>query len=318
MAKTNIKIIEVAPHQKHSRQRKESDVVRVAAYCRVSTLSEEQELSYETQCAYYRNLVDSDPALELVGVYGDRGCSGVMMKSRPQFLRMMQDCKDGKIDYVMVKSVSRFARNLADCLECVRALKGMGIPVLFEREGIDTMDDRAEMILSMLAAIAQEESNSLSMNIKWAFEKRQESGIAARRVPYGYRKAAVSDTHGSEWVIHHHEAKRVHLMFTMAGKGCRYKEILVALRALETKDNQAILWYHDKLYRMLRSEVYKGDVLTTKQYVVDYLSKKQRRNEGQRPQFYIEDHHPPIVEASLFDHVQTLLDSGALRQYAKY
>jgi hypothetical protein len=180
------------------------------------------------------------------------------------------------------------------------------------------MDDRAEMILSMLAAIAQEESNSLSMNIKWAFEKRQESGIAARRVPYGYRKAASSDTHGSEWVIHQPEAKRVRLMFTMAGQGCRYKEILTALRALETKDNQATLWYHDKLYRMLRSEVYKGDVLTTKQYVVDYLSKKQRRNEGQRPQFYIEDHHPPIVEASLFDHVQTLLDSGALRHYAKH
>ena len=123
MAKTNIKIIEVTPHHKQSRQRKESDVIRVAAYCRVSTLSEEQELSYETQCAYYRNLVDSDPALELVGVYGDRGCSGVMMKSRPQFLKMMQDCMDGKIDYVIVESVSRFARNLADCLESVRKLK---------------------------------------------------------------------------------------------------------------------------------------------------------------------------------------------------
>ncbi|MDD2302911.1 MAG: recombinase family protein [Eubacteriales bacterium] len=318
MAKTNIKIIEVTPHHKQSRQRKESDVIRVAAYCRVSTLSEEQELSYETQCAYYRNLVDSDPALELVGVYGDRGCSGVMMKSRPQFLKMMQDCMDGKIDYVIVKSVSRFARNLADCLESVRKLKCMGIPVRFEREGIDTMDDRAEMILSMLAAIAQEESNSLSMNVRWAFEKRHENGIAARRVPYGYRKATPSQKNGSEWVIHRPEAKRVRLMFAMAGKGCRYKEILGALSALETKENQTTLWYHDKMHRMLRSEVYKGDVLTTKLYVVDYLSKKQRRNEGQRPQFYIEDHHPPIVDRSLFDRVQELLDTGALRHYAKH
>ena len=218
MAKTNMKITEVSPQSIRSRQKRNSSLIRVAAYCRVSTLSEEQELSYETQCTYYNNLVSSDPSMELVGVYGDRGCSGVMMKSRPQFLKMMQDCMDGKIDYVIVKSVSRFARNLADCLDSVRKLKIIGIPVLFEREGIDTMDERAEMLLSMLAAIAQEESNSLSMNIKWAFEKRQENGIAARRVPYGYRRVALLQKGDSEWEIYTPEAKRIKLMSTMAVK----------------------------------------------------------------------------------------------------
>lgn len=317
MAKESMETIEVAGYHGRSQQKGASSLIRVAAYCRVSTLSEEQELSYETQCTYYRNFVASDPSLALVGVYGDRGCSALMMKSRPQFLRMMQDCMDGKIDYVMVKSVSRFARNMADCLECVRKLKGMGIPVLFEREGIDTMDDRAEMILSMLAAIAQEESNSLSMNIRWAFEKRQESGIASRRVPYGYRKAEISQTQEREWVIHPPEAKRVRMVFSMASDGCKYRQILSALRAMEEQEGSATLWYHDKMHRMLRNEAYKGDVLTTKRYVVDYLSKRQRRNEGQRPQYYIEDHHPPIVQKALFDRVQALLDSGSLSQYAK-
>ena len=137
--------------------REEKPIQRVAAYCRVSTLLEEQVDSYETQCAYYRRLIGADPKLTLVDVYGDHGISGLSAQKRPEFQRMMQDCMDGKVDVVMTKSVSRFARNLADCVDCVRQLKGKSIPVLFEREGLNSMDSGCEMLLSLLATLAQEE-----------------------------------------------------------------------------------------------------------------------------------------------------------------
>jgi DNA invertase Pin-like site-specific DNA recombinase len=143
----------------------EAAVRRVAAYCRVSTLAEEQELSYETQCAYYARLIEADPTMKLVEVYGDQGGSGLSLKKRPEFQRMMSDCLDGKIDLVLTKSVSRFARNLGDCVNCVRLLREKGIPVMFEKEGITSTDPSCEMLLSVLASLAQQEVHSLSENI---------------------------------------------------------------------------------------------------------------------------------------------------------
>jgi len=315
VSKGNMRIIENKPREKMRQKVHPDHTLRVAAYCRVSTLSEEQELSYETQKDYYTKLISSDPGLELVNVYGDRGCSGVMIEKRPEFKRMMRDCMNGEIDVVMVKSISRFARNLADCLESVRKLKDEGIPVYFEREGLDSMDERCEVLLSMLAAIAQEESNSLSRNIKWAFEKRNEHGRPARRAPYGYRRDHLAQGHNrDEWVIWEPEAKRIRLMFSMAASGSKYREILASLKALEEKEDTGVRWYHDKLYKLLRSEIYQGDVLTNKTYVVDYLSKKQKRNHGERAQYYIEEHHQPIISREVFSKVQALIDARTLIQ----
>lgn len=150
--------------------------LRTAAYCRVSTMSEEQEESLETQKRAYEVKIEQDSDLVLADIYADRGISGGSTRKRMEFQRMMQDCRDGKIDLVMTKSISRFARNLADTLECIRELKALGIPVHFDREGINTMDTSSDMTLGILAAVAQEEINNMSQNIKWALEKSSSQG----------------------------------------------------------------------------------------------------------------------------------------------
>lgn len=313
MSESRIQVIEnraVCP-ARHTAD--EKPVRRVAAYCRVSTLLEEQEESYETQCAYYKRLTDMDSALALVDVYGDHGVSGRSAKERPEFQRMMKDCTDGKVDLVMTKSVSRFARNLADCVECVRQLREKGIPVLFEREGLNSMDSGCEMLLSLLAALAQEELNSLSQNIRWALEHRNANGDPARMARYGYRKAPKESGKRREWRIYEPEVRRVKKAFQMAAKGRNYQEIIAVLNAMEDSEEKESLWTLPRVREMLLSEVYIGDILTNKQYSPDYLSKRPAKNTGQRPQYYIEGHHPPIIDRELFQQVGELVRSGALR-----
>lgn len=163
--------------------REENAPRRVAAYCRVSTLLEEQELSYESQCAYYESLIENSPDMELVGVYGDQGFSGLHAKNRPEFMRMIRDCLDGRIDLIMVKSISRFSRNTLECQYYVNLLKEHGVTVQFEREGINSGDPQCEFILKLLSAAAQEESNSISQTIQWAQLKNNESGYPTRICP---------------------------------------------------------------------------------------------------------------------------------------
>ena len=167
-----------------SSDRENNGIKRVAAYCRVSTLLEEQELSYESQCAYYESLIGNTPNMELVGVYGDHGFSGLHAKNRPEFQRMVKDCLDGKIDLVMVKSISRFSRNTLECQHYVNLLKEHGVAIHFEREGINSVDPQCELILKLLSAAAQEESNSLSQAIQWAHLKNNECGNPTRVCPF--------------------------------------------------------------------------------------------------------------------------------------
>jgi len=270
--------------------RDESKIQRVAAYCRVSTLQEEQADSYVTQCEYYRRIIAANPKLELADVYGDHGISGLSTTKRPEFLRMMKDCMDGKIDRIMTKSISRFARNLADCVDCVRALKEKGIPVFFEKEGFSSTDEGCEFILSMLATMAQEEVNSLSQNIRWSLEHRNASGDPSRVARYGYRR--VSDANGKKvWRIEAREAKRVRLAFQLALQGQCYRMIITALDNMEIKEGSDARWTRARVYGILKSEVYIGDILTNKCYKPDYLSKRVVKNTGQRTQYYIEGHH---------------------------
>ena len=285
----------------------ETKVTRVAAYCRVSTLMEEQELSYESQCAYYENLIESRENMELVGIYGDQGFSGLHAEKRPEFQRLIADCTDGKVDLVMVKSISRFSRNTIDCQKYLNLLKEHGVTVYFEKEGLYSNDPQCELILKLLAAAAQEESNSISQTIKWANEKNCESGYPTRTCCYGYVKAKRQAGEKHIWVIDEEKAERIRLMFELADQGMNAPEIAKALRQYEEEHGVTARWTASNVRARLQNEAYKGDLLTGKTYSPDILSGKRMKNNGQSAQYYIEEHHDPIVSPALFDRVQRII-----------
>lgn len=287
--------------------------LRVAAYCRVSTLNEEQELSFETQKNYYTQLLTSSEDKVLAGIYADHGLSGLHMNNRTELQRLLEDCRKGKIDMVITKSVSRFSRNMAECQRTVAKLRQMGIRILFEKENIDTSDPSSEFFLSILASLAQEESNSISQNIRWAHAKNAEAGTPVRMAPYGYRRKVINGKKSKEWIIEKSEAEMVRKAFELADDGLNYKRISEALNKLEDKRNpEHRIWRYERLYAMFQNEVYKGDVLTNKHVKLDFISNRQVKNRGEQTQFYIEEHHEPIVSPELFDRVCSMAKNGTI------
>lgn len=278
--------------------------IRVAAYCRVSTLMEEQELSYESQCAYYKQLIEADKKMELVGIYGDQGFSGLHASKRPEFLRLIQDCKDGKVDLIMVKSISRFSRNTIETQEYLSLLKEHGVRVYFEKERIYSDNPQCDLILKLLSAAAQEESNSISQAARWANEKNCESGYPTRTCCYGYVKAKRKAGEKHTWIVDEEKAKRIRMMFELADKGNSYTQIASKLNEYEIANGGKPEWTPVNVKGRLHNEAYKGDLLTGKSFKPDVLSTKRIKNNGQSTQFYIEDHHEPIVSKELFDRVQ--------------
>ncbi len=296
------------------------DTIRVAAYARVSTLSENQEESFETQCAYYEKYVASHPNMILVGVYGDQGISGLHMKGRMELLRMMEDCIAGKIDYVLTRSVSRMSRNMTECLDIVNKLKEMGIPVRFEKEGVTSTDPQGEFMLEILAILAQEESCSHSRRLIWAQEQRAKIGDPIRKCPYGYKKAPVEDKldndGGRGWVIDESESMRVKKAFEMASELCPYQDIIAELDLIEQAEHTGISWNRERLRRLFKNEAYRGDVLTNKTYTVDYLSGMRAVNRGKRTQYYISAHHEPVIPPETYERVNSLMKTSLLRSNA--
>ena len=289
-----------------------STVKRVAVYCRVSTLSDAQEESYETQQNAYKKMISADPNLVLVNIYGDHGISGTTAKHRPAFQEMLQDCRNGKTDLIMTKSISRFARNLADCMEAIRQLRELGIPVLFEREGIDTMTTSGELLLSVLASIAQEEINNMSQNLRWSQDRNNAAGNPVIGARYGYRKERDGTKH--KWIIYEPEARRVRFAFQKADEEWECRQILCGLDSMEAAEETGVKWTYARLYGMLRSETYIGDILTNKRFKPDYLQKRSMLNRGQRPQYYIEGHHAPIIEKSQFERVGERIQNHELKR----
>ena len=302
--KTEIKNRQAEPQKKEK--------TRVAAYCRVSTLMEEQELSYESQCAYYRQLIEANKDMELVGIYGDHGFSGLHAAKRPEFMRMVQDCVDGKIDLVMVKSISRFSRNTIETQEYIKLLKDHGVRIYFEKEKIYSDNPQCDLILKLLSAAAQEESNSISQTQKWAQEKNNESGYPTRSCCYGYVKAKRKGNEKHTWLVDEEKAKRIRLMFELADKGFSNKEIVNKLNEYELKNGSAPNWTLIQVRNRLQNEAYKGDLLTGKTFSPDLLSRKRIKNNGQSTQFYIEEHHEAIVSPELFDRVQHRFERRAV------
>ena len=289
-------------HEGKKDKQKEKSLLRVAAYCRVSTIAEEQELSYESQCEYFTKLIEGNENMELVGIYGDHGVSGLDAKKRPQLQAMLQKAREGKIDLILVKSISRMARNAIDLEKILMEMKEHNVVVEFEREGIRSDDPQCELIVKFLAAIAQEESNSISQAVTWGHDRNNKLGRPTLRPPYGFRKKPHKRGEAHEWEIFEPEAVIVRLAFNLAKARYLPREIAKELRHEQLKHPEAKQrnWTSQSVELMLGNEAYIGDVLTNKSITVDYLTKTRKKNEGEKEQFYLEDHHPAIVSRKVF------------------
>lgn len=275
---------------------------RVAAYCRVSTDKEQQEHSFETQKEMYTDMIMMKPNWQMAGIYADEGITGTIAKKRPDFMRMIGDCRKGKIDIIITKSISRFSRNNLDCLLYVRELKELGIPIIFEKEGINTLQVSSELLITLFSGLSQAESESISMNVK--IGKRQ--SLKNGNVPFcyksflGYRKGA----DGKPEIVPD-EAKTVKRIYTEYLSGKSLNDIAKSLMSDSIlSPREKTVWTSKVVMSILSNEKYKGDALLQKTYIVDCISKKSKKNNGELPMYYVENNHPAIIERSMFDRVQ--------------
>lgn len=302
MITRNVTVIPARKRIGNSANAEELPKLRVAAYCRVSTDSEEQATSYEAQIEHYTNYIKSNPEWELAGIFADEGITGTNTKKREEFNRMIEECMQGKIDMIITKSISRFARNTLDCLKYIRQLKEKNIPVYFEKENINTLDSKGEILLTIMASLAQQESQSLSQNVKLGIQYRYQQGkihINHNRF-LGYTK----DKDGN-LVIVPEEAEIVKRIYREYLEGSSMLQIARGLEAdgiLTGAGNPR--WHTSTINKILRNEKYIGDALLQKTYTVDFLSKKRVPNNGIVPQYYVENSHEPIIPREIYMQVQ--------------
>ena len=313
--------------------------LRVAAYIRVSTDSSDQENSYETQDRYFTELLSRNPEWISAGVYSDYGISGTNKQHRTGYKRLLRHCREGKIDRIVCKSISRFARNTSDFMTALNILHEHQVTILFEKEGLDTADPTSDFILTTLAAIAQEESRSISSNIRWGNQKRYPKGQARNYDIYGYRYAEGEDafeTMEDGYQIHRveiveAEAAIVRRIFQEVEDGERYSDIARRLNyehipapdqgkakrkirgRTTVKEGIETGWTAAMISRMITLERYCGDALLQKTYTPDYLTHKTRKNEGEMPQYLVRDHHPAIISRDQFERVQKIRQGNAAR-----
>lgn len=275
---------------------------RVAAYCRVSTDKEQQEHSFETQKEMYTEMIMMKPNWQMAGIYADEGITGTIAKKRPDFMRMIEDCRKGKIDLIITKSVSRFSRNNLDCLLYVRELKEMGIPIIFEKEGINTLQVSSELLITLFSGLSQAESESISMNVK--IGKRQ--SLKNGNVPFSY-KSFLGYSKGADGKpeIDEEQAVIIRRIFAEYLAGKSLLDIAKGLTADEIPTARGKTnWSSARVQSILTNEKYKGDALLQKTYIVDCISKKSKKNNGELPMYYVENNHPAIIERAVFDRVQ--------------
>jgi len=286
--------------------------LRVAAYCRVSTDLDEQESSYEAQVSHYAALIRKTPGWRLAGIYADEGISGTSILKREDFRRLITDCEEKKIDLVITKSISRFARNTLDCLKYIRRLKELGIPVIFEKENINTLDARGELLITIMASIAQQESQSISQNVRMGIQYRFQQGkpMLNHSRFLGYTKKR-----GGPLCIVPAEAIVVRQIFRDFLEGMTVGEIIEKLEGARVPSPAGKRkWYHSTVLSMLRNEKYMGDLLLQKSYTTDFLTGARKRNQGNLPQYYVENDHEPIIPREVFLRVQAELRSRSLKK----
>lgn len=302
--------VEVIPATKRSVRSggglKQRTGIRVAAYCRVSTGDESQQTSYTNQRTFYTAWIRNQEEWSFVGIYADEAASGTSRAGREGFNRMMKDAMDGKLDYIVTKSISRFARNTVDTLSCIRQLKALSPPVgvYFEKENIDTLDAAGELILTILSALAQDESRSISENIRWTFQRNFQAGkpqINLDRM-LGYDKGP-----GGEWLINQKQAEMVRMIFQRFINGASANGIAAWLNQLGKRTVRGKRWTAGGILVILRNEKYVGDLEMQKTITKSFLTHRSAVNNGEAPRYYVKDHHEGIVDRLTWDKAQALL-----------
>lgn len=280
-----------------------TQVTKAAAYCRVSTDSDEQETSYEAQVTHYTNFIQAHDGWELAGIFADEGLSGTQAKTRPQFNAMIEACENGDVNLVITKSISRFARNTLDALNYIRKLKALNIPIIFEKESVNTLEASGELMVTILASIAQQESASISQNVRMGINFGFQEGRG--RVNFssflGYRRG---DKPGTYEIVPA-EADVVRRIYRQFLEG--YSPKMIADGLMEDgicTPSGGEKWYPSTVASILENEKYAGDLLMQKWYVEDYLTHRCVKNSGEKPQYFVEDDHDPIVPKAVFYQVQ--------------
>ena len=272
--------------------------IRVAAYCRVSTDSEEQETSYEAQVSHYTEYIKSKSEWQMVEVYADDGISGTNTAKRDEFNRMIADCEAGKIDLILTKSISRFSRNTLDCLKYTRKLKALNIAVFFEKENINTLDSKGEVLLTIMASLAQQESESLSANVRMGIQYRNQQGKV--QVNHNWFLGYTKDADGN-LIIDPAQAEIVHRIYREYLEGASFLQIKRSLEEDGIKNGAGHKkWHESNIQQILTNEKYIGDALLQKTYTVSILDKKRAANNGEMPKYYVESSHEAIIDRDVF------------------
>lgn len=282
------------------------EMIRVAAYCRVSTEKENQQNSYATQISYYTDYITRNPEWQLAGIYADEGIRGTRTKNRTQFNKMIRAARRKKIDLILCKSISRFARNTVDCLDYVRELKALGVTVIFEKENINTSSMNSEFAISLYASFAQAESESLSKNTTWGIAKGFREGKVQYRFNQmlGYR---LGDD-GEPYIVEE-EAEIVRYIFREYAAGETSTNIAKALTEMGAKRRSgSTKWTRHHVYQVLINEKYVGDALLQKTYTEDCIAHDRRKNHGERPMYYVQDCHEAIIDRKTYDIVRLELE----------
>ena len=300
-APSEMKIV-VIPAKSQEEIKKAAKCLKVAAYCRVSTDEEEQKNSYQAQIEYYTDKINKNPEWQMAGIFADEGITGTQAKKRPEFLKMIRLCRQGKIDMILTKSFSRFARNTVDSLDYIRELRTLGIAVISEKENINTLTAESEMLITIMSCFAQAESESISKNVSWGVRQSFKNG----NVPIQYAKLLgyKKGENGLPEIIPE-EAEIVKEIFRSYLDGMSLRQIADSLndRAVKTKHKQTT-WQPEIVKSILVNEKYTGDALLQKTYITDCITKKTRKNNGELPMYLVKNHHEPIVSRADFNRVQ--------------
>ncbi|MCM1486738.1 MAG: recombinase family protein [Firmicutes bacterium] len=294
--------IVMIPAKPKEELKKAAKCLKVAAYCRVSTDDKEQKTSYEAQIQYYTEKINKNPEWQMAGVFADEGITGTQAKKRPEFLKMIRLCRQGKIDVILTKSLSRFARNTVDSLNYIRELRVLGIAVISEKENINTLTAESEMLITIMSCFAQAESESISKNVAWGIRQSFKNGNVPMQYArlLGYRKTEKGNTE-----IVPEEAKIVREIFRKYLEGASMEQIADSLnnRGLTTKGGNSP-YRKIVIQRILTNEKYVGDALLQKTYITDCITKKSRKNNGELPMYLVKNHHEPIISRTDFNRVQ--------------
>ena len=296
------RVITIPAKPELAKQKAVQRQLRVAAYCRVSTDDEEQLTSYEAQQEYYTDKIMTNKEWTMAGIFADEGITGTSARKRPEFLRMIRMCKQRKIDLILVKSISRFARNTVDCLSYIRTLKDLGIAVYFEKENINTLSAESEMLITIMGAFAQAESESISANVKWGKRKAMADGKAIMQYKWLYAYEKGED--GKPQIIPEQAVvvQQIYKRFLSGASLRMIKEWLEQEQIPNARGEQG--WTIASIRSILSNEKYCGDALLQKTFIQDCISKKVVKNTGQLPQTLVQNHHEGIVDREIFDAAQ--------------